>query len=172
MQLWKTLGLSLPGLTSISTKTTGPNLCGMYYLLHHQTYWPVPTDSQTVLLPSSGQSNLCDVAKLYPSCVGWHIPIFGNSFFLTSPKTHCLQRIWHQPRAEWHLARGLSNTSIARRHQTSAFLQEQFQGKAVWQLSTRNSALWGEVNCEGRLKLHSCSVNPEWADTTKKLRIL
>lgn len=36
MQLWKTHGLSLPGLTSISTRTTGPNLCGMYcYITKH-----------------------------------------------------------------------------------------------------------------------------------------
>lgn len=36
MQLWKTFGLSLPGLTSISTKTTCPDLCGMHcYITKH-----------------------------------------------------------------------------------------------------------------------------------------
>lgn len=83
MQLWKTLGLSLPGLTSISTKTTGPNLCGMYYyitkhtdqfLLTRRLFFYPPLASQIfVMLQSFIQAVLADtfqssviVSSLHP----------------------------------------------------------------------------------------------------------
>lgn len=83
MQLWKTLGLSLPGLTSISTKTTGPNLCGMYYyitkhtdqfLLIRRLFFYPPLASQIfVMLQSFIQAVLADTfqssviaSSLYP----------------------------------------------------------------------------------------------------------
>lgn len=83
MQLWKTLGLSLPGLTSISTKTTGPNLCGMYYyitkhtdqflLIHRLLFYPPLTSQILVMLQSFIQAVLADafqssviVSSLHP----------------------------------------------------------------------------------------------------------
>lgn len=129
--------------------------------IHKLLHSPFQSSQILVILQSFVQAVLADT---------FQSPLIVNS--LHPLRLIVCRSIWHQPRTEWHLARGLSNTSIARQYQTSALLQEQIQGKSVWQLPPRNPASSHKVNWEGRSTLYSCSMCPKWADRTQKLRFL